>query len=66
MKYFVLLHKSKYGYSISVPSLPGCHSQGRTVSEAMSNVKDAIRTYLDIERQESGALELREVEVALP
>ncbi len=30
----------------SCPTLPGCHSQGRTRSEAMSNIKEAIRGYL--------------------
>ena len=64
MKYPILLHKSKYGYSASVPSLPGCHSQGRSEREALNNVKDAIRVYLAMERRELGAVRLREVEVA--
>lgn len=50
MKYLIILHKSKFGYDINVPVLPGCHSQGVTKREAMSNIKDAISTYLDMEQ----------------
>ena len=64
MKYPILLHNSKYGYSVSVPNLPGCHSQGRSEREAIANIKDAIRVYLAMERRELGAVKLREVEVA--
>ncbi|HYU17572.1 MAG TPA: type II toxin-antitoxin system HicB family antitoxin [Chloroflexota bacterium] len=34
------------GYSVSVPALPGCFSQGRTVDEALANVRDAIQLHL--------------------
>ena len=30
------------GYVVSCPSLPGCHSQGDTVEEALANIKEAI------------------------
>ncbi|MBI4359091.1 MAG: type II toxin-antitoxin system HicB family antitoxin [Candidatus Nealsonbacteria bacterium] len=45
MKYLTTLHKSKYGYDIHVPALPGCHSQGITKKEALENIRDAILTY---------------------
>ena len=35
MKYRIALHKSEEGYSVSVPGLPGCWSQGATEDEAM-------------------------------
>ena len=65
MKYLVIVHKSEYGYDISVPSLPGCHSQGDTEEEALENIKDAITTYLEMERAELKDAKIREVEVAL-
>jgi len=34
------------GYSVSVPALPGCISQGETVEEAIANIRDAIGLYL--------------------
>jgi len=35
------------GYSVWVPALPGCASQGETKEEAMSNIKEAMELYLD-------------------
>lgn len=35
------------GYVVSVPALPGCHSQGETMEEAESNIKEAIELYLE-------------------
>ena len=35
------------GYIIaSVPALPGCHSQGRTLDEARRNIREAARGYV--------------------
>lgn len=65
MKYLTILHKSKYGYDIHVPALPGCHSQGATKKEALANISDAIFTYLEMEKRELKASELQEVEVCL-
>ncbi len=35
------------GYSVSVPDLDGCFSQGDTIGEAIEMIKDAIGLYLD-------------------
>lgn len=53
MQYTVVLHKSKYGYDVSCPALPGCHSQGDSKSEALENIKDAIAVYLDMVAKET-------------
>ena len=29
------------------PELPGCHTHGKTVNEALENLKDAVQLYLD-------------------
>jgi predicted RNase H-like HicB family nuclease len=65
MKYSIIIHKSKYGYDVQVPALPGCHSQGETQKEALENIKDAILTYLEMEKEELKGAMVREVEVAL-
>jgi len=65
MKYSVVIHKSEYGYDVRVPALPGCHSQGRTEKEALENIKDAIFTYLEMEKEDLRGAQLREVEVAV-
>ncbi len=45
MKYKVILEESDEGFAVSVPGLPGCHSQGATEQEALENITDAIREY---------------------
>lgn len=43
-----LIFDEEYGgYVADVPQLPGCMSQGKTVEEAMANVKEAISLYLE-------------------
>jgi len=48
MKYTVLIEESEEGFAVSVPGLPGCHSQGATEGEALANIREAIREYLDV------------------
>ncbi|HEV2352104.1 MAG TPA: type II toxin-antitoxin system HicB family antitoxin [Terriglobia bacterium] len=35
------------GYTATVPSLPGCISEGETVTEALANIQEAINLYLE-------------------
>ena len=46
MKYKIALLQTDEGYSVSVPGLPGCWSQGSTEHEALANIQDAIQEYL--------------------
>ena len=48
MKYRVALQESEEGFSVWVPGLPGCASQGTTEEEALANIADAVREYLDV------------------
>ncbi len=44
-----LEYDSEYGgYVASVPSLPGCMSQGKSKEEALENIEDAIGGYLEV------------------
>ncbi len=45
MKYRIALYYSDEGYSVSVPGLPGCWSQGASEEEAVENIKIAISEY---------------------
>lgn len=48
MKYKAVLEpQQEGGYTIYVPALPGCVSQGETAEEAMANIKEAIEIYLE-------------------
>jgi predicted RNase H-like HicB family nuclease len=63
MKYRIALHKSEEGFSVSVPGLPGCWSQGATEQEALENIRDAIREYLSVVNEQLKGADVREVEV---
>jgi predicted RNase H-like HicB family nuclease len=48
MKYRIHIEQDEDGvYVATVPALPGCVSQGRTRSEALANIQDAARWYLE-------------------
>ncbi len=65
MTYEVVLIHSEEGYSVSVPALPGCASQGETEEEALENIKSAIQDYVEVQEElKSGKLVIREVQVA--
>ncbi|MGA0199873.1 MAG: type II toxin-antitoxin system HicB family antitoxin [Prochlorotrichaceae cyanobacterium] len=48
MKLQVVLEPSEEGgYTVFVPSLPGCISEGEDVADALSNIQEAIELYLE-------------------
>lgn len=48
MKYRIFIEQDEDGIFVAeCPSLPGCISQGKTRKEAIENVQDAIRGYLE-------------------
>ncbi|MCK4242452.1 MAG: type II toxin-antitoxin system HicB family antitoxin [Dehalococcoidia bacterium] len=48
MKYTVILvPEEEGGYSVEVPALPGCYTQGETREGAIAMVKEAIELYLE-------------------
>lgn len=65
MRYRIALQKSDEGYSVSVPGLPGCWSQGSTEQEAVENIRDAIREYLAVVEEQLRGEDVREIEVAV-
>jgi predicted RNase H-like HicB family nuclease len=65
MKYKIAIHKSDEGFSVSVPGLPGCWSQGTTEPEALENIRDAIRDYLAVVDEQLQGTEVREVEITV-
>ncbi len=50
MKFKVIIREDKEdgGYNVSCPALPGCHSHGDTIEEALENIKEAIEGYLEV------------------
>lgn len=48
MRLKVILEPSdEGGYTVYVPSLPGCISEGETIEEALKNIREAIELYLE-------------------
>lgn len=60
-RYTVALKQSEEGFSVWVPGLPGCASQGESAQEALDNVRDAIAEYLSVTDELSEAAEKRVV-----
>ncbi len=49
MKLKVLVSpETEGGFSVSVPALPGCYSQGETLEEALSNIREAAELWLEV------------------
>ena len=56
----VIMYDPEYqGYVVDVPQLVGCMSQGKTLDEALANIKDAIKGWLLVE-EKHGRLEAPE------
>jgi predicted RNase H-like HicB family nuclease len=46
MKFAVMVEKDETGYYVaSVPELPGCHTQAKTLDELTKRIKEAIEAY---------------------
>lgn len=62
MKYKIALQKTEEGFSVSVPGLPGCWSQGESEEEVIENIQDAIREYLAVRDELLKDAVIREIE----
>jgi predicted RNase H-like HicB family nuclease len=65
MRYRVMLFQSDEGWAASCPELPGCHSQGSSREEALENIREAIRLWLEVEAEETGLKRLESVDVTV-
>ena len=51
----VVIEKDEDGYFVGyVPSIKGCHTQGKTLDELMKNIKEAIELCLEVENKNIG------------
>lgn len=67
MNFPIIIHESEYGFAVHCPTLPGCASQGKTRTEALENIRDAIKAYLEaveiVEAEKEPGAELEMIEV---
>lgn len=55
LNFTVIIEKDEEGYYVgTVPSLKGCHSQGKTMDELLANIKEAIELCLEVEGASPG------------
>lgn len=46
----VIIERDSEGYYVaSVPALPGCHTQARSLDQLMERVREAVELYLEVE-----------------
>uniref|UniRef100_UPI0030D77E8E type II toxin-antitoxin system HicB family antitoxin n=1 Tax=Coleofasciculus sp. FACHB-SPT9 TaxID=2692791 RepID=UPI0030D77E8E len=52
------MEPSSEGYFVaSVPSVPGCHTQAKSLDELMESIREAIELYLEVEEETAESLE---------
>lgn len=63
----VAVHESEEGFCVWIPGFPGCVSQGDTEEEALENIAEALRDYLEVmfENMAPSGVKAREIEIAL-
>jgi len=68
MRFDVVIRQDEDGYYVAtVPELPGCHTQAKSLDELMNRIEEAIRLCLDVEEsKEIGSyVDLQVVEVGI-
>jgi predicted RNase H-like HicB family nuclease len=57
-EFSVVIERDEEGYYVaSVPALPGCHTQARSLDELMERVREAILLCLEVEAEAASGLE---------
>jgi predicted RNase H-like HicB family nuclease len=55
-EFYVVIEKDEDGYLVGeVPQLQGCYSQGKTLDELMTNIKEVIQLCLEDETNQPGS-----------
>ena len=50
-KFNIVVERDEDGYYVaSVPELPGCHTQAKTLDELRARIEEAIKLYLEVEK----------------
>ncbi|HBF67610.1 MAG TPA: hypothetical protein DDW36_04270 [Candidatus Magasanikbacteria bacterium] len=54
------------GYTVSIPSLPGCISEGDTFEEAQANIQEAASLYVSVMRKKKVSVPKEEAIIVAP
>ena len=64
MKILAVIEQDETGYYfIEVPALPGCVSQGKTITEAKENIKEAVTGWLAVMNDKAKRRQAQKIEV---
>jgi predicted RNase H-like HicB family nuclease len=56
-RYTVVLERDDDGLCVaSIPALPGCHTQGRSLDQAMRRTREAAELWLEAHREQRGGV----------
>ena len=57
-EFHVVIERDSEGYYVaSVPALPGCHSQAKSLDKLRDRIREAIELYLEVEKDQPEPLE---------
>jgi predicted RNase H-like HicB family nuclease len=65
LSYRIRLLETDEGWAVSCLDLPGCHSQGESRDEALANIREAIKLWLEVEAEEAGVKTVETLELAV-
>ena len=53
-EYTIVIEKDEDGYYVgSVPGIPGCHTQGKSIDQLLERMQEAIALWLEVKGEES-------------
>ena len=53
-EYTIVIEKDEDGYYVgSVPSFPGCHTQGKSIDQLLERIEETIELWLEVEGQDA-------------
>ena len=58
--------KDQGGYTVSIPSLPGCISEGDTFEEAQQNIQEAAELYIEVMKQKKISIQKEKSIIVAP
>jgi len=66
-KFPVIVYQDEEGWYVAeCPVIPGCMTQGKTLEEALENIKEAIELCLEVRREKRLPLTVEMLEVEVP
>ena len=68
LKYTAIFEPDKEagGYTVTIPALPGCISEGDSFEEALKNIREAAELYLEVLKEEKEEIPIEENPVVAP